>query len=232
MRLFCFPSAGGGTAAFRAWAQSLTPTVALCPARLPGRETRLAEAAFDRVAPLVEALAEALSTYLDQAFAFFGHSVGAVIAFELARWLRKKNCPLPACLLVSGARAPQFRLGHLPPPEPPEAEFLEELRRVEGTPKEVLESPELMRLVLPALRADASLYRNYVYSPEPPLDCPIRAYGGQDDERIRPDHLEAWREQTTASFSMRLFPGGHFFLDTNRAQFLETLARDLEEVRG
>src|SRR5205823_539025 len=123
------------------------------------------------------ALAEAIQPYLDRPFAFFGHSMGAAIVFELARIMRRRGGPLPKLLLVSGARAPQFRRGHAPGPPPSDEELLEELKRLEGAPPELLANEELLRLSLPALRADSTLYRNYVYLEDEPLDCPIRAYG-------------------------------------------------------
>jgi surfactin synthase thioesterase subunit len=179
------------------------------------------------MAGLVEALGDALEAYPDEPFAFFGHSMGAVVAFELARLLRRRNRPLPSMLVASGARAPQFRRGHVPPPEPSEAEFLNGLRRLQGTPAEVLGNPNLMELILPAIREDAAIYRHYIYAEEPPLDCPIRAYGGAHDPNVLREHLAAWEEQTTASFAVRIFPGGHFYLQTYRQEFLATLAQDL-----
>jgi medium-chain acyl-[acyl-carrier-protein] hydrolase len=174
--------------------------------------------------PLIAALADAIQPHLAEPFAFFGHSMGAAVAFELARELRRRSQPGPFCMMVSAARAPQFRLNHVPGPEPSDAELIEGLRSLQGAPVEVLENRELMQLLLPALRADTSLYRNYIYAPEPPLACPIRAFGGADDPSIRPEHLEAWREQTSSSFDMRLFPGGHFFFRQNTAEFLDSLA--------
>jgi surfactin synthase thioesterase subunit/glycosyltransferase involved in cell wall biosynthesis len=227
LRLFLFPSAGAGTSAFRGWADALPAGVIICPARLPGRESRLAEVPFRRMDPLVSELAEAILPYLQQPYALFGHSMGAAIAFELSRLLRRLKRPQPAALFVSGARAPQFRLGHPPPPEPSEEEFLAELDRLEGLPDEVLRNRDLLRVVLPALQADTALYRNYAYCEEPPLDCPIRAYGGLEDPNVRPEHLEAWSKQTTNAFALRTFPGGHFFVETARTQFLRALAADL-----
>jgi medium-chain acyl-[acyl-carrier-protein] hydrolase len=149
------------------------------------------------------------------------------VAFELARLIRRQNRPLPRILVASGARAPQFRRGHVPPPEPGAAEFVDALRRLEGTPPEVLDNPTLMQVILPALRDDAAIYRNYVYAEDPPLDCPVHAYGGAKDPNIHREHLEGWKEQTTASFALRVFPGGHFYLQTYRQEFLAALARDL-----
>jgi surfactin synthase thioesterase subunit len=230
MRLFCFPYAGGGTGAFQAWARSLPPSIALAPARLPGRETRLDERPIDSMELLISALVDALAPYLDKPFALFGHSMGAAVAFELARALRQSGKPAPACLFVSAARAPQLRRGHIPPPAPSDAELLEELRLLNGVPPELLENEEWVPLALPALRADAALYRNYVYAEAPPLDCPIRAYGGLDDERISRPQIKAWAEQTTKDFSLQMFPGGHIFLKTHQAEFLKALSRDLSVV--
>ena len=224
LRLFCFPYAGAGAAAFRGWQQALGDAAAVYPIRLPGRETRIAEPAIEHMGALVEAAFNALERHVDEPFAFFGHSMGAAVAFEVVRYLRSSRKPAPVSLLVSAARAPQFRLGHVPPPEPSEEQFLTEIQRLEGIPKEVLESRELMKLILPALRSDARLYRNYVYTPGPPLDIPIHAFGGLEDPNIRPDHLEAWKEQTNSSFDLRTFPGGHFFIHTERAAFLTALS--------
>ncbi|MDR3700556.1 MAG: thioesterase domain-containing protein [Candidatus Sulfopaludibacter sp.] len=218
-RLFCFPHAGGGTRIF----PGKPAGVALCPARLPGRESRLAEAPFVRMSALIDALAGAIDPYLDRPFAFFGHSMGAAIAFELARELRRRCRPLPRILIASAARAPQYRRDYSPPPPPTDDEFLSELRRLQGIP---LDAPFAPSVLLPALRADATLYRNYVYAEDAPLPCPLRAYGGLDDERITREHLEAWGEQTTAHFAVRQFPGGHFYLRQSDA-FLRALEEDL-----
>jgi surfactin synthase thioesterase subunit len=227
MRLFCFPHAGGGTGAFAAWRQRLP---GICPVRAPGRESRGAEAPFDRMAPLVEALAAAIEPYLDRPFAFFGHSMGAAVAFELVRKLRRLGLPLPCLLIASAARAPQFRRGYTPPPAPSEAQFLEELRRLDGLPAEALDDPALLGAVLPALTADAALYRNYVYADDAPLACAIRAYGGSGDPNVQSQHLEGWADQTTASFATRLFPGGHFFLHASPEAVFDALAKDLEQA--
>jgi len=226
LRLFCFPYAGGGASVFRGWAGRLPEGVAICPVRLPGRETRLGERPFDAMDELLAALRTVIDPYLDKPFAFFGHSLGAVIAFELERLLAAR-C---AGLFVAGARAPQSRRDHVPPPPPSDDELIEELRRLDGIPSEILENRELMQLALPALRADTALYRNYVYREELPLHCPIRAYGGLDDERITRGDLEAWGAETTHSFRLEMFPGGHFFLETHQEAFLTALARDLSAV--
>jgi medium-chain acyl-[acyl-carrier-protein] hydrolase len=187
------------------------------------------ERPFAQLSPLVEALAQALAPLLDKPFAFFGHSLGALISFELARQFRRQYGVHPVRLFVSAGRAP-----HIPHRGPPihtlaEKEFLAELRRLNGTPSEILDHEELMEIMLPLLRADFALYENYVYSTEPPLNCPISAFGGIQDHRVNESDLEAWRAQTTASFSLRMFPGDHFFL--KQPLLLRVLSQELEQSR-
>jgi surfactin synthase thioesterase subunit/glycosyltransferase involved in cell wall biosynthesis len=230
VRVFAFPYAGGGAGAFAGWQIAGAPEVAFCPVRLPGRETRLAEAPFERMAALVDALCAAIGPHLDRPFAFFGHSMGAAIAFELARRLRARGLPSPKLFVAASARAPQFRRNHQPPPEPPDAQLLDELRDLGGLPREFLEDPAVLRSILPVYKADKTLFRDYGYADGPALDCPIRAYGGVEDAGVLAEHLEGWAEQTTSSFAVRMFPGGHFFLHAGKEAVLQALAADLEQA--
>jgi medium-chain acyl-[acyl-carrier-protein] hydrolase len=230
LRLFCFPFAGGGTLLYRSWMEALKPHAAICPACLPGRESRLNEPAIGRMEALLEALAREIEPHLSTPFAFYGHSMGAIIAFELARLLQRNGRPLPRALYVSGARAPQFRLGHQPPPEPSDSELMEQLRKLEGMPREVLENPALLGVAMPALRADTRLYRNYVYQPGRPLQMPVYAYGGTTDPNVQRRHIEAWKEQTAGQFTSREFAGGHFFIQSAQKDFLESLISDTAQV--
>lgn len=228
LRLFCFPWAGGGALPYRTWKQAMSGIAAVCPVRLPGRESRAAEAPVERMEELVARLREAIEPYLDdRPFAFFGHSMGAGIAFELARALRRAGRPLPVSLHVSGARAPQYRRDWRPGPEPTLRDFIEELRRLEGFPPSVLANPELMRLALPSLLSDARLYRNYVYREEPALETPLFAYGGNADPNVTSEHLDAWREQSAGVFDRREFPGGHFYLEASQAALLQAIRNNL-----
>jgi medium-chain acyl-[acyl-carrier-protein] hydrolase len=229
LRLFCFPYAGGGASIFRAWGRQLPPTVEVCAVQLPGQGGRLLEPPFTRLTAMVEALAPALRPFTDRPFAFFGHSMGAMIAFELARLLRREGRAMPVRLFVSGRRAPQL------PTEPPtydwsEAGFISELRRLNGTPQEVLEHEELMRLILPQLRADFEAVQTYRYEPEPPLDIPFSVFGGVEDCGASRQMLEPWAEHTTREFTLQMFPSDHFFLHAAEPIFLRALARKLHEA--
>jgi medium-chain acyl-[acyl-carrier-protein] hydrolase len=170
-----------------------------------------------------------LHPHLDRPFAFFGHSLGALVAFELSREIRRQHDLLPVHLFVSGCGAPQSLYPHPPIGMLPDTAFLEELRQLNGTPAEVLEHEELMQLLLPTLRADFTARETYAYADEPPLDCPISAFGGMQDGRVERDRLEAWRDQTSGPFSLHTFPGGHFFLHSSQSLLLQTLSHALEQ---
>ncbi len=230
LRLFCFHYAGGGASSFRNWSDNLPLSVEVCSVELPGRGFRLMEAAFTSLDPLVQAIADALIPRLDKPFAFFGHSMGGLVSFELTRLLRSKYNLNPVHLFVSARRAPQ-----LPNPEPsihnlPEHEFLDELRELGGTPQEVLENVELMQLLLPTLRADFTVIETYAYTAEPPLDCPIATFGGLQDREVSYDQLNAWQEQTNAAFSLHMLPGNHFFLHSAQSLLLKLLSQDLHRL--
>jgi medium-chain acyl-[acyl-carrier-protein] hydrolase len=230
MRLFCFPYAGGGSSIFRNWEQSLPRGVELCPVELPGRGKRIGEIPFTHITPMVEAAAEALLPFLNKPFAFFGHSMGAKIAFELSRLFQTRHGVKPAHLFVSGSRAPQ-----IPGPARitynlPEPEFIRELQDLNGTPAEVLQHPELMALIIPLLRADFEVVQTYAYTPGHPFSCPITAFGGVQDTNILREYLEAWADQTTAAFSLFMLPGDHFFINSSQPRLIELMNADLRKL--
>jgi medium-chain acyl-[acyl-carrier-protein] hydrolase len=227
LRLFCFPHAGGGTVGYRRWAEVLPEAVEVCLVQLPGRESRFREPPFLSMTALVGALADALPLQQGRPFAFYGHSMGTLVAFDLARELRRQSRPGPAHLFVSGRGAPPVRSASPPLHGLPDPEFLQELRRMGGTPREVLDNAELMRVFLPVLRADFTLAETYACDPEPPLDCPISAFAGTDDRAWPRAGLEAWREQTRSAFHLRMYPGGHFFIRSDEGPFLAALSEDL-----
>lgn len=228
LRLFCFPYAGGAATIFRTWQAELPQEVEVCPVQLPGRGRRLREAAYTDVHTLVRELAPALFPFFDKPFAFFGHSMGATISFELARYLSREHHLLPRHLFVSGRRAPHVPAGHEPTYNLPDAEFFVALRDLKGTPHEALEHPDLMELLLPLLRADFELSETYTYLDGPTLDCPISIYGGDEDDDVPREHLEAWGALTTGRISLKMFPGDHFFVNTAQPALLRTLSQELK----
>jgi medium-chain acyl-[acyl-carrier-protein] hydrolase len=227
--LFCFPYAGGAAQVFRSWRQYLPQEVDLCLVHLPGRAARLAERPVTRLSVLVDAIAAHIGDEIRHPFAFYGHSMGALISFELAREARRRYGIEPAELFVSGRIAP-----HVTSTEPaifnlPSDELIGKLRELNGTPQEVFENTELAEIFLPILRADFELVDTYEYRAEARLSCPITVYGGLEDKRVRVEDLRAWKEQTEAAFKIKFFPGDHFFIHSLKMQFLEALQLDLTD---
>jgi medium-chain acyl-[acyl-carrier-protein] hydrolase len=222
LRLFCFPYAGGNTLSYRQWSTSLL-NLEIVLIQLPGRERRLSEPAFTDLNALIETLTAEILPYCDRPFAFFGHSMGGLIAFELTRSLRRHHHPQPLHLLLSGCRAPQLSSPHPPLHSLSDADFIEELRRYNGTPEAVLTNAELMQLFLPTLRADFTLIETYCHVAEPPLDRPITVFGGLQDAEVSPEDLEAWQIQTTKRLTRHMLPGDHFFLHSAQALLLQHL---------
>jgi medium-chain acyl-[acyl-carrier-protein] hydrolase len=212
---------------FRQWPEALPGDMELRVVQLPGRGPRLREERFVSVPPLIEVLGEALRPLLDRPFAFFGHSLGAILAFELARSLREQALG-PAHLFVSGNVAPQ-----VPPPAPdihqlPDAEFVQKIKDMNGVPEVILNSQELLAIFLPAIRSDFVLLETYRNEKSgPPLGCPITAFGGLQDPRTTREGLEAWRAQTTGDFILNMLRGGHFFIESERSCLIRAIVQKL-----
>lgn len=229
LRLFCFPYAGGGASVYRLWPEDLPGGVEVCGVQLPGRESRWREEPFRRVEPLADAATEALEGRFGRSFAFFGHSMGAILAFEVARRLRRRSLPGPKHLFVSGRPAPRVEDTDPPIRDLPRDEFIEAVRGYSGTPEEVLQNQELMELIEPLLRADFSVSETYRYRPDgEPLELPLTVFGGLQDEEVPPEDLEAWRLETRGPYRKHLLEGGHFFLHAKRAEVLRIVSRELE----
>ena len=231
MQLFCFPYAGAGGWVYRRWRAEM-PGIDARAVELPGRGTRAREAALTHLPSLAREVAEAIEPFAGRPFAFFGHSMGALIAFEVTRYLRRECGIEPVHLFVSGREAP-----HVASPDPsyhalPNDELVQVLRDLKGTPAEVLENAELMQMLLPPLRADFALLESYRYSADTPLRCPITACGGTRDATVRTDRLEAWRDLTTGPFLLRLIEGDHFFLHAPGSPLLREIALVLAPPRG
>lgn len=234
LRLFCFSYAGGGAAVFRPWALAMPPDIEVAAVMLPGRESRLREAPIRRMTDLLAALVPALEPQFDRPFAFFGHSMGSLVAFEVARTLQRRGGPVPQRLLISGRRAP-----HLAEREPPihqldDDAFIAEIqRRYNGIPPEVLQYPELLELLLPALRADMSVIETHrphdEGQPSVPFNGPISVFGGRDDARATRQELEGWQAHTPEPLVLRQFAGGHFYFSdaSVRDALIAAVAADL-----
>lgn len=224
LRLFCLPFAGGGASIFRGWDKALPPDVELCPIQLPGRENRLSEPPLADIAALAQHLAREILPFTDKPFALFGHSAGALAAFELTRTLRRLGAPMPRTLLLSAHRAPHLPLRRRPLHGLTDAEFVKAVRSFGGTPQEVFAQKELVELILPALRADFTLCDHYKFTAEAPLPCPFVLYAGRQDTEVSPQEVEAWGEHTTEGARLRIFPGDHFFLRSDRDLLLRAMA--------
>jgi medium-chain acyl-[acyl-carrier-protein] hydrolase len=226
LRLFCVPHAGGAPHAFQGWPLELPRHVEVCAVNLPGRGKRFAELAYDRLGPLVRDLAAGLSPWLDRPFALFGHSMGAVVAFELARVLRSEGKREPVHLFVSGASAPQLprlqRLHLLT-----DSQLIAELVRMNGLERELLEETELLHLVLPTIRRDLEAAETHECAAGVPLTCPLSVFGGADDWLAPSDRLSSWDVHTTGACRVDVFEGDHFFVNSARRQLLEAVSARL-----
>jgi medium-chain acyl-[acyl-carrier-protein] hydrolase len=230
IRLFCFPFAGGGAFAYRTWAEELPRFVEVCPVQLPGREERHKDPAHRRMDALVTEISDHIRPHLDRPFAFYGHSMGAPIAFELARALRRSKASLPLALFAGAYRAPHLPLNGRAMHSLSDPEFIAELCRLQGTPGHVLENQELMALLLPAMRADFELCDTYMAAEEAPLSCPIVLYGGSKDDSVSHEQLESWQIHTSRSFALHMLPGHHFFLQSHRSLLLQSMAEKLSDL--
>ena len=212
LRLFCLPHAGSGASAFNSWNTSLPTSVQVCSILLPGRESRLSEPLYNHINPLLDDMTLALSPWLDIPFAIFGHSMGALLAFEWARRLQRNVLAQPIGLYLSGRRAPNVHDTNASLQTLTDREFMVELaRRYDGFPQEFFHNAELMEVYLPILRADIAVVESYHFQNGEPLNCPISVFAGIRDTTINWHQLLAWKTQTRGRFALRFFPGGHFY---------------------
>jgi medium-chain acyl-[acyl-carrier-protein] hydrolase len=227
IRLLCLPHAGAGASVYRAWGNGLPPEISVCPVQPPGRERRQNELPFTSVEPLVKVLAQEIITSVRSPYAILGHSTGALCAFEVIRELRALDGPLPEHLFVAGRPAPQLSLVIHDLADLPLDELARVLRDLGGTPEEILANDGLLKRMQPLLAADFSVNERYTYRPGPPLNIPITAFGGRDDQTVELPRLAAWREHTTADFTMRTLDGGHFAIFDNAAEVHACIASSL-----
>ncbi len=232
LRLFCLPYAGGGAAAFRGWQAGVASAIEVCPVRLPGREMRLKEPAITDLPVMLHRLGEALAPYLGEPYAIFGHSMGALLAYELMDCFARAGRPLPAYLFVSGRQAPH--VDREAPSQPVErlsdADFLRDIALANAGSRVGVDHPDLAALVLPVLRADFLLCQSYRAVRRPPFPVPLAAFGGLDDPAVDRTALEPWAEHTTRSFSLHMFPGNHMFVHGAAAQVHRMVSEKLAAI--
>jgi medium-chain acyl-[acyl-carrier-protein] hydrolase len=213
LRLFALPFAGGGAANYFRWRPVMRPAIDVVPIALAGREARIHEPPLRDLRALVGEVADAVEPVIDQPYALAGHSMGAWLALELARELRRRGARSPATLIVAASPAPHRSRSTDMLHRLPDDEFVAEMsRRFDGIPPAIRSNAELLKLLLPAMRADMELLETYEYVDEPPLATDILALGGTEDRAVSATALAEWRVHTTGQFATRLFPGGHFFL--------------------
>ena len=229
VRLLCLPGAGAAPAMFRSWSDQLPAEVEVCAVQLPGRGTRLREAPYTAMAPLADALAEAVRAEPWLPTVVFGHSLGSVVGFELADRLCGTPGRAPLSLVAAAHRAPRLGSAGLPGHLLPAQQLLEGLAgRPGAVPREVLASPEMLRLALPSIRADFELDFTYRYQERDPLPIPVSVFGGLSDPGVTEAELAAWSTHTTAGFRLRTLPGDHFFLTgPSGAEMLAEIRADL-----
>lgn len=230
LRLYCFPYSGGNAAAFVPWQRAIDPAMELCPVQLPGRGARFGEPPYTSFATLIHDLGQMLVEQSEASslpFAFFGHSLGSLIAYELARHCQTHGLPQAQKLIVSGCNAPPLNMAKRRLHELPDDELLAKLREYNGTPEEVLNSRELMRLLLPVVRADFALGADYYYQPGPPLRIPITACTGRADTHADAAGMAAWGGLTQNEFHQHCFDGDHFYIQPQQTALLRCLAAEL-----
>ncbi|GLH79075.1 thioesterase [Bradyrhizobium sp. SSBR45G] len=230
MRLICLPYAGGSAMIYARWRRQLPSSIDVVPLELPGRGVRMDEPLHTDPAALADQLAVELAREpLAMPYVLFGHSLGGLIAYEVAQRLCALGAPRPKMLLVSGTEAPAMRDGSRWLDPLSDDALRDELLRLKGTPPQALENAEIMRGALPVLRADFLMCGNYVYRTRPPLRCPIHVFGGDQDE-TRLEALDAWRAETSLAFGLDMLPGDHFFIHTRQAELLRRIAALLAPV--
>ena len=228
LNLFCFPYAGGNAAAFKSWINYLPKMVNLFAIELPGHGTRLSETPIDSFKAIIDDITKAALPLLSLPYVVFGHSMGAIFAFEFIRHLRKKDIPIPVHMFLSAQEGARFKHNN-PKYLLPDHEFIEYLRKKSGTADKILASKELMDCLLPMLRLDHKFSETYHldYQEEPPLNCPITVFSGLDDD-IKEDALKTWSFETQRKFDIEYFPGGHFFIRQQEEAVITVILKKIE----
>jgi medium-chain acyl-[acyl-carrier-protein] hydrolase len=223
-RLFCFPFAGGSAAVFAGWGEKLKPGIEVWAAHPRGRGRRFSEPPHRSVAEMVQDYLPVLRAHLDLPLAFYGHSLGGLLALELVRQLQTEGLPLPGHLFIGASAPPVAGLIHPAISHLPDEGFVTAVQeRYSGIPESVLKESELMEIFLPALKADFSAYETFDRNCVTQVRCPVTAFAGSDDGVIAPDVMQEWCRHTEMSFDLRIISGDHFFLSTNGELVLSTI---------
>jgi medium-chain acyl-[acyl-carrier-protein] hydrolase len=229
LRLICFPYAGSGPVVFHKWVNYLPQDIEVWGVRLPGRDVRYREPAFTSLSPLVSTLADEISPFMDVPFIIFGHSMGALISFELVHSWRETGGPQPVHVVLSGHRAP-----HRPPLNPPvhnsdKHTFLNRIKNLGGTPEKFFSMNDLVDLMMPAMRADFSVWETYEYQEKIPLELPITVFGGRNDSEATESDFVAWQDYTKSDFNLHIFDGGHFYFQDDLTPLMDVITKIINE---
>ncbi|HTE42470.1 MAG TPA: alpha/beta fold hydrolase [Steroidobacteraceae bacterium] len=230
VRLFCFAYAGGGASMYARWHRFLPAYAEVVSLQLPGRENTFRASVLTDMETVVAECVRVVLNRSNLPFAFFGHSLGGLLGFEIARALQRRRAALPETLYVSGVRAPFLPPRRKPICELSDAEFVAEIRKYNGTPESVLQNRELLPLVLPALRADTTVFDRYRYRRDDRLSCPIVAFGGNNDPFVNMEELTGWEAETSADFRYRVFEGDHFFIHPHERELQQEVSSGLARV--
>ena len=232
-RLFFFPHAGGAPVAFYPWTAQCNEEIECVCLQYPGRAHRLREQPFTSVRQLVDGILREIACLSDKPFAFYGHSLGGIVAFELSRALRDEGLPGPRHLYIGAARPPQVASSRPPIHDLPEDEFIAAVNaRYGGIPSAIAADAEAMEMFLPGLRGDFTAYENYQFRPSDPLAIPITVFGGAEDTAVPAECLNGWAQHTDNAFHIQFFPGGHFFPPASTQALIRVLESQIPWYRG
>jgi surfactin synthase thioesterase subunit len=226
------PFAGAGASAFRDWFRAFPESIEVHAVQLPGRESRMNEPCITSVQEVAQSITDAMSAFLREPFALFGYSMGALLAYEVAREIRRRGMPLPVALFVGAMRAPHLSAAYPPMADMPRDQLVETVDYYFQPEDTVWHLPELMDILLPILRDDFLMIDLYEYASESPLSCPVYAYVGADDRAVPLEAVEAWNDHAATEFSMKVFPGGHFFIHTESSALQDDVRNRLSALLG
>ncbi|MGA5130202.1 thioesterase II family protein [Streptomyces olivoreticuli] len=226
VRLVCLPHAGGSAPFYFPMSQALSPAVDVLCLQYPGRQERRLDPGIENIPDYADAIAAELKPWLDVPTAFFGHSMGAVLAYEVALRLERETGTGPVAVFASGRRAPsRYRDENVHRRD--DDGIVKEMQLLSGTDARVLGNEEILRMVLPAIRSDYTAIETYRSEPGASLRAPITVFTGDDDPRTSLEEAEAWRAHTASDFDIHVFPGGHFFLANHSQKIIEIVSAKL-----